>query len=47
MVLKTPGGNNRFVFVKPGTMSVRTQRGTYMAELTFTDVEPRDIDPYA
>jgi hypothetical protein len=47
MLLKLPGGETRYVYVKAGGMTVRTQRGTYMAEITLTDVEPLDLDPYA
>lgn len=47
LVLQLPGGHTRFVSLGLGGLTIRTQHGTYIAELTLTDVTPPNSDPYA
>lgn len=45
--LKLPGGHTRSVFVDTGALVITPVVGLYMAELTFVDTPPLDIDPWA
>lgn len=44
--LALPGGHTRWVSLDLGSLTVRTVHGTYLAEITLTDLAPLEDDPY-
>lgn len=47
LALLLPGGYTRWVTITLGKLSIRTQGGLFLSDMTLTDITPPSIDPYA